>query len=60
MKEWVSIEHMTPKQGRIVLVTNGKFVTEGVMTSDGVISLLQGILTDEEITHWMDKPEPPK
>jgi hypothetical protein len=58
MKDWVDIKHMLPKSGKIVLVSDGKFVTDGMLTSGNMISLT-AIIKDDEITHWMDKPGPP-
>lgn len=56
--EWINVYDEEPSLYDCVLVTDGEFVDIGAMQSDG--SFCGCDMLDENVTHWMPLPEPPK
>ena len=67
MSEWISVKDRLPKPDEsIMLCAFGKSVGEGTYQGhDGYHNVWKmyavcGTYWDDEITHWMPLPEPPK
>ncbi len=57
MAEWISVKDRLPEEGSYVLV----FVNLGYGYTIGTsLYLNKSFKMDENITHWMPLPEPPK
>lgn len=53
MSEWISVEERLPSEGVLVIVWDGKYY-------DIVLMGEHNFHTEENVTHWMPLPEPPK
>ncbi len=61
-QRWIPVSEREPEENRYVLVTDGKQVFEAKCYKkyDELKWVWQGYDIDENITHWMLKPQPPK
>ena len=50
--QWQDIE-TAPKDGRLIMLYNGRIITYGYYNSDGKI------MYSDQPTHWMPLPKPP-
>lgn len=63
-REWISIEDLLPSEGRVLFCSEDNYIFSGrfVWYDEGNnYSLLDDdCIRQENITHWMPSPEPPK
>lgn len=61
-RRWIPVSEREPEENRYVLVTDGKQVFEAKCYKkyDELKWVWQGYDIDENITHWMLKPQPPQ
>ena len=57
--KWISVEERLPKCGERVLITDGAAVFEAYLSISHKW-VRSGLLWQENVTHWMPLPEPPK
>lgn len=57
--KWISVAERLPKCGKRVLITDGAAVFEAYLSISHKW-VRSGLLWQENVTHWMPLPEPPK
>lgn len=59
-RQWISVKDRLPEKGERVLITNGGFVCESFLATNGEWQRGEVDLFFMKPTHWQPLPEPPK